>query len=38
LVTGILNKHPRSAMALMKDSKGESYGQYHKRLTTDEEV
>ena len=38
MVTGILNKHPRSAMALMKDSKGETYGNFYKRLTTGEEV
>ena len=37
-VTGILNKHPRSAMALMKDSKGESYGSFYNRLTSEEEV
>ena len=35
LVTGILSKHPRSAMALMKDSKGESYGTFYERLKSD---
>ena len=38
LVTGILNKHPRSAMALMKDSQGETFGKFYKRLTTEEEA
>lgn len=38
LVTGILSKHPRSAMALMKDSKGESYGSFYERLKSDEDA
>ena len=38
MVTGILNKHPRSAMALMRDSAGVSYGDFFKKLTTEEEI
>ena len=38
LVTGVLNKHPRSAMALMKESKGVSYGDFYDRLLSDEEI
>lgn len=38
MVTGVLNKHPRSAMALMNDSQGVSYGDFYKKLTTEEEV
>jgi len=37
MATGILNKHPRSAMALMKDSKGVSYGEFYTKLRLDEE-
>ena len=38
MVTGILNKHPRSAMALMREKDGVSYGEFFKKLMTDEEV
>ncbi len=38
MVTGILNKHPRSAMALMRDKEGVSYGDFFKKLTTEEEI
>ena len=38
LVTGILSKHPRSAMALMKDNKGESFGSFYERLKSDEDA
>lgn len=38
MVTGILNKHPRSAMALMREKNGISYGEFFKKLTTEEEV
>ena len=38
MVTGILNKHPRSAMALMREKNGVSYGEFFKKLTTEEEV
>jgi 4-hydroxy 2-oxovalerate aldolase len=37
MITGILNKHPRSAMALMKDSNGVSYGEYYRRLSVEGE-
>ncbi len=32
MVTGILNKHPRTALAMMKDSQGVSYGDYYRKL------
>lgn len=38
MVTGILNKHPRSAMALMLEKDGVSYGDFFKNLTTEEEI
>jgi len=38
LVTGVLNKHPRSAMALMKDAKGVTYGDFYDKLLSDEEI
>lgn len=38
LVTGILNKHPRSAMALMLDSEGVSYGEFFKNLNSEEDL
>ncbi len=38
LVTGILNKHPRSAMALMKDSQGVSFGDYYQKLVSEDSV
>ncbi len=38
MVTGILNKHPRSGMALMRDSEGVSYGDFFQKLTSEEEV
>lgn len=37
MVAGILNKHPRSAMALMKDSQGVSFGEYYRRLSLEGE-
>jgi 4-hydroxy 2-oxovalerate aldolase len=37
MVAGILNKHPRSAMALMKDRQGVTYGEYFKRLSLEGE-
>ncbi len=38
MVTGILNKHPRSAMALMLEKDGVSYGDFFKNLKTEEEI
>ena len=38
MVTGILNKHPRSAMALMLEKDGVSYGDFFKKLTMEEEL
>lgn len=38
LVTGILRKHPRSAMAYMKDNKGETFGEFHERLKSEEDA
>ena len=38
LVTGILNKHPRSAMALMKEKNGVSYGDFFKKLNSEEDL
>jgi 4-hydroxy 2-oxovalerate aldolase len=32
MVAGILNKHPRTALALMKDKQGVSYGDYYRKL------
>ena len=37
MVSGILNKHPRSAMALMKERNGVTYGEYYKRLSLEGE-
>lgn len=37
MVTGILNKHPRPALALMKDNEGVSFGEFHKKMAADEE-
>lgn len=37
MVTGVLNKHPRQAMALMKESKGVSFGQFHANLVAETE-
>lgn len=36
LVTGILSKHPRAAMAYMKDSKGETFGEFYERIHDEE--
>ncbi len=35
LVTGILNKHPRSAMQLMKSQNGVSFGEFYNQLLTE---
>lgn len=37
-ITGILNQHPRSAMAYMDDAKGESYLHYYNRLCQEDIV
>lgn len=37
LVTGILNKHPRSAMELMRNNHGVGYGEFYKNLLLEEE-
>jgi len=36
MVTGILNKHPRSGMAMMKDSNGATFGDFYSKLSSDE--
>lgn len=38
LVTGVLNKHPRSGMALMKEKNGVSYGDFYGRLVDEHEA
>lgn len=38
MVTGILNKHPRSGMALMRDNGGLSYGEFFRKLTSEEDL
>jgi len=37
MVAGILNKHPRSALALMKDRQGVSYGDFYRKLSLEGE-
>ncbi|MDP7640261.1 MAG: aldolase catalytic domain-containing protein [Candidatus Hydrogenedentes bacterium] len=36
VVTGMLNKHPRSAMALMKDSEGVTFGEFYEKLAAED--
>lgn len=38
MVTGVLNKHPRSAMALMRADDGSSYGDFYQQLVSEETV
>ena len=38
MVTGILNKHPRSAMALMNNPNGKSFGDFYIELSSEAEV
>ena len=38
MVTGILNKHPRSAMALMNNPNGQSFGDFYVELSSEAEV
>ena len=35
MVTGILNKHPRSAMQLMRSQNGASFGEFYAQLLTE---
>ena len=36
LVTGILNKHPRSGMAFMKDQNGMTLGDFYAKMVSEE--